>query len=221
MSTMKQLVVADELESFGENNNKNSTILKGLIGNTQCKWESKGVNAMTISNYASYVFLSNNDTPVLIESNDRHYTLCALNEAHREDRDYFNALVSQLNMECAGHFYKYLLELDLSEFDYRSPYMTQSKQEAMEENKHKVIKFVSYLKESNTLQDYEDINDFHRRYMEHSNDSYTTTKKISSLLKKEFGWISTTYKRKINNVWTSSRKYNFSLQEQPGASSNP
>lgn len=207
MSCMKQLVVADELESFG--GYQGSAQLKGLIGNTKCKWESKGMNAVTIPNFASYVFLSNCKSPVLIEQTDRHYTLCELNETFREDREYFQALTKYLTIESAGHFYKYLMELDLSDFDYRSPYTTEAKKNLIHENTPSIIKFVNHLKQHNTLHEYTDTNDFFKAYVEFSDDYSNNVKKISIEMAKHFGYKTTTYKKKVDNEWVSARKYLF------------
>ena len=212
MSCMKQLVVADELETFGENGNtKGNALLKGLIGNTKCKWESKGMNAVTIPNFASYVFLSNISSPVNVEENDRHYTICELNEEYLEDRCYFQELTKFLNIESAGHFYKYLLSLDLSDFDFRTPYMTDAKKGMMQKNKsnNKVEMFIDYHKEKEMLHELCDTREFLKEYIVWSGDNHMTVNKMSSILSKQFQIEQQTYKKKMNDKWISSRRYVF------------
>ena len=108
-------------------------------------------------------------------------------------------------------FLKYLLSLDLSDFDFRTPYMTDAKKGMMQKNKsnNKVEMFVDYCKEKEMLRELCDTRDFLKEYIVWSGDNHMTVNKMSSILSKEFQIEQQTYKKKMNDKWVSSRRYVF------------
>lgn len=141
----KIFVVADEVLFAGDH--KANRELKSLITQAWQKLEKKGHDPLMIDNYLNLVFLSQNKDAIRIEDTDRRYFVKEASDIHRGDQGYFNRLYASLTQEAADHFYTYLMNLDLSNFDVRQIPETKEKVEMRRLTMTPIDLFVSELLE--------------------------------------------------------------------------
>ena len=140
--------VVNELKADGDII-KMSNLLKSLITDTTQKIEKKGIDAIHISNYNNFVFLSNNHNVVNVEMYDRRYLCLAASSKYANNQDYFNTLSkNMLDEEISKIFFHYLMNRDLSNFKFRDIPLTQYKKELIYNSIPAVMKwFNDYVKE--------------------------------------------------------------------------
>ena len=111
MNQNKLLVIMDEAQ--GKDTFAASEKIKNLITADTLKWESKGVNSVTLKNLARYIFFSNNDTPVKIGVTDRRFIMfeCASDVAN--DHEYFSKLIHNFKTQ-GREIYDMLMNRDIS-----------------------------------------------------------------------------------------------------------
>ncbi|KAK9806443.1 hypothetical protein WJX73_007645 [Symbiochloris irregularis] len=115
-SCMRLFINADECSSFGgayKQNNK----FKNFITGTTRSMEAKGLDPVTISDFANVLMTSNNDDIVKVEISDRRFVILDLVNADKKPRDFFSSVHELIKGEGALHFYKYLLARDLEGFE--------------------------------------------------------------------------------------------------------
>ncbi len=116
MINNKLFVIMDE--TSGKDSFTNSDKIKNIITAEQIAWERKGIDGININNCGRYLFFSNNDTPVKIESSDRRYVVYKCSTERQNDRDYFKAMSNLFNDDDAiKTFYNYLMSIDIEEWD--------------------------------------------------------------------------------------------------------
>jgi len=93
---------------------KSNNKLKNLITQSDQIIEKKGIDSVKFTDFNNYIFLSNNDWPIKVEQSDRRYFCLELDNCKCGDSDYFDALIEQLNTDCANIFYNYLLNINIS-----------------------------------------------------------------------------------------------------------
>lgn len=117
--TAKLLIFADEVnlierETFDK--------VKGLISETSCQLEKKGIEAEPMANLARFIFASNYDQVIPAGKRERRFLLIEASDKKAGDKEYWIAFNKLINREYAGCFLDYLLNLDLSDFDpYNAP----------------------------------------------------------------------------------------------------
>jgi hypothetical protein len=137
------LINGDELSNLGYMHSM-SNALKGLITEPTVVIEKKGLDCITVKDYANYVFTSNNVRPVKVEREDRRYFVAKLNDAYRGDRRYFNCLFEEASSdEAAAQFYKFLMDYNTNGTDVRDIPMTLTRQELMGHETPKPILFLA------------------------------------------------------------------------------
>tara|TARA_R110000772_G_scaffold67340_4_gene149575 strand:+ start:196 stop:2748 length:2553 start_codon:yes stop_codon:yes gene_type:complete len=113
----KILITADE--AGGKNIYENNAQLKALITNHTVKCETKGIQAMDITNYARIVSLTNQNVPVVVEQSDRRYVAIEILEKPKEE-EYYTAFGEAFkDKRRMKKFIDYLLSIDLSKFSFR------------------------------------------------------------------------------------------------------
>ena len=91
--------------------------LKAKITGTLAIINPKYARAFTISTFMSWVILTNDSSPVKLESGDRRYCVFHTGSAHKGDDSYWKETVDMFERYAViGAIYKYLMELDLSDF---------------------------------------------------------------------------------------------------------
>ena len=116
MINNKLFVIMDE--TSGKDSFTNSDKIKNIITAEQIAWERKGIDGININNCGRYLFFSNNDTPVKIESSDRRYVVYKCSTERQNDRDYFKAMNNLFkNDNAIKIFYNYLMSIDIEEWD--------------------------------------------------------------------------------------------------------
>ena len=139
--------VVNELKADGDMI-KMSNMMKSLITDTSQKIEKKGIDAIYISNYNNFVFLSNNHNVVNVEMYDRRYLCLSASSKYANNQKYFNTLSkNMLNDEIATIFFHYLMNRDLKNFNFRNIPLTEYKKDLIYNAIPSVMKwFNEYLK---------------------------------------------------------------------------
>ncbi len=117
-SAAKIFTLGDEVSFSG--GFKTNSIIKSKITQANQKLEKKGVDPITIDDFSNYVFLSNHDNAMKIEDSDRRFFVKETSNIYVGNRQYFDNLAKSLNQNTADHFYTYLMQLDLTEFNVRN-----------------------------------------------------------------------------------------------------
>ncbi len=108
------MVIMDEAQ--GKDTFASSEKIKNLITAIDLKWESKGVNCVTLKNLGRYIFFSNNDTPVKIGNTDRRFIMFECSDDVANNHEYFTKLVSNFK-EQSREIYNMLMERDISKWN--------------------------------------------------------------------------------------------------------
>ncbi len=125
----KLLTIADEIQNYGGGFKSNDK-LKSLITQTEIQIENKGVDVRTVKDYNNYMFLTNNDWALKIESSDRRYFVLDVNNKMANNSQYFSELGRQMESDdCSLHLFHYLAARDISKWNYRLIPSTKLKQE--------------------------------------------------------------------------------------------
>lgn len=140
--------VVNELKADGDII-KMSNLLKSLITDSTQKIEKKGIDAIHINNYNNFIFLSNNHNVVNVEMYDRRYFCLSASSKYVNNKSYFNTLVkNMLDDEISEMFFNYLMNRDLSNFDFRDIPLTEYKKELIYNSIPSIMKwFNEYIKE--------------------------------------------------------------------------
>ncbi len=137
----KILICCDEVANFGgaiQNNNK----LKGLITEPFQSVRMLFKEPMDIKSCSRYVFLTNNEWPVKVETNDRRYFCLQTDDKFVGNTEYFKNLYKHFTDEVAEHFFHYLAEYDLSKWNKHQIPMTKFRRELMSRDLPTPIQFI-------------------------------------------------------------------------------
>ena len=117
MINNKLFVIMDE--TSGKDSFSNSDKIKNIITAEQVAWERKGIDGININNCGRYLFFSNNETPVKIESSDRRYVVYKCSNDRQNDSVYFKEMSKMFNDDAViKNLYNYLMnEVDISNWD--------------------------------------------------------------------------------------------------------
>lgn len=117
--------VAEEVVSASERKNLKN-LLQNMITNPVVQINEKNMPVREEASHANFVFLSNEQLPMLLNETDRRYTVIQVEE--KRDPAYFRALGEQLNNGGVEAFYQWLLDYDLDGFDeYTLPFETRAR----------------------------------------------------------------------------------------------
>jgi hypothetical protein len=112
--------------------------LKAKITATEARINPKDIRPFSIDTYLSWVLLTNDASPVKLESGDRRYCVFHTGGAHKGDYIYWNETVALFERdEVAGAVFNYLRSMDLSDFVVTAFPITQLR-EIMLENERSV-----------------------------------------------------------------------------------
>jgi hypothetical protein len=133
-------------EAKGQDIRPNMDKLKDMITSSEAKWELKGSGSvMNTKNYASFIFLTNNDNPVTISFSDRRFAGFNCDNDMCQNAEYFDKLDKVMESEeVAGAFYDYLVHMDLKGFNFQNRPQTEYYKELQRINIPSWAKFFSW-----------------------------------------------------------------------------
>ena len=103
--------------------------LKSLISEMWSLLELKDIDAVMVENFCTFVFLSNLMDAMRIEDTDRRYTITETSSI-QDDALYSVRLRKIMKDEdVANHFFTFLMQRDISNFEHWKPPMTQIKKD--------------------------------------------------------------------------------------------
>ena len=88
------------------------------------------------------MFLTNNEWPVKVETNDRRYFCLQTDDKFVGNTEYFKNLYKHFTDEVAEHFFHYLAEYDLSKWNKHQIPMTKFRRELMSRDLPTPIQFI-------------------------------------------------------------------------------
>lgn len=116
-SVNKLVCILDEAK--GSDTFENSNWLKGLVTAMTKIVNPKNIRAYKVSNYARYIFFSNNLTPVKIEPTDRRFVVFEISDKYANSKQYFDNYYKAIsNKQVLRAFYDYLMSLDIKNVDW-------------------------------------------------------------------------------------------------------
>lgn len=93
--------------------------MKAVVTRNIVNIEPKGIDAFSVSNYNNYVFLSNRDTPLPIEADDRRFYVIEISNKYVENVSYFQTLFDSCTDKAAEVMFLWLANRDISKFNPR------------------------------------------------------------------------------------------------------
>ena len=137
-----KLIVCNELSSADSNLRMNADSLKSIITEKVSAVESKYMEPRMVENVVNLIILSNHFDPVKVENGDRRYVVCNTNEIHKNDQDYFGALINTFTEEFYQNLFTYFMKRNLDGVNLRILPKTEAKDELIEANKSRCELFI-------------------------------------------------------------------------------
>jgi hypothetical protein len=104
-------------ETLNLNDRGIAALMKTHISERTKMIERKGVDAFQARNFARVWFSTNEDHPLMIEDNDRRYCALYVSPKRAKDKQYFKAILDQMNNGGRAALLHMLLERDIAEFN--------------------------------------------------------------------------------------------------------
>jgi hypothetical protein len=125
-SHLRDVVVLFADEAFFAGDKKHESVLKMLITEDTIPIEQKGIDVEISPNYVHLIMASNDPHVVRASGDERRYFLLDVSDQHRQDSEYFSAIVKQMeNGGLSGLLY-YLQAIDLTGFNVRNVPKTEA-----------------------------------------------------------------------------------------------
>jgi hypothetical protein len=208
---LKHKLLINMDEASGRDNFENSDKLKNLITAPKITYEKKYVSSIMLNNFARFIFTTNNDTSIKIEYSDRRFMAFLCDNSQCNNKEYFTALIKSMNDErVQKSFYKYLISVDISEFDFINDRpKTEIYQDMMKVNIPKEVLFMINLLENENIKDSYKATKLYNKFIEYLKDNgygdykTNTTKfgrnisKLDGLIKKRSNGIKYVIDKKI------------------------
>ena len=137
-----KLIVCNELSSADSNLRMNADSLKSIITEKVSAVESKYMEPRMVENVVNLIILSNHFDPVKVENGDRRYVVCNTNEIHKNDQDYFGALINTFTEEFYQNLFTYFMKRNLGGVNLRILPKTEAKDALIEANKSRCELFI-------------------------------------------------------------------------------
>jgi hypothetical protein len=113
----KLLVFADE--GFWAGDKQGEGALKALVTESQLPIEFKGKDVITVKNHVHLIVASNNEWVVPAGFGERRFCVIDVNDAHKDDHSYFQAIADQMNNGGREALLHHLQQLDLTGVNLR------------------------------------------------------------------------------------------------------
>ena len=105
-------------------NRKAENVLKYLVTSTEVAIERKGVDRFTLPSYFRIVVTSNAEWTVPATGDERRWAVFNVSDKRKDDREYYRRLRAEMEGDGPAALMGYLLSIDLSDFDVRTPPQT-------------------------------------------------------------------------------------------------
>ena len=139
-ASRKLYMIADEVVARAELYHAKNK-LKGIITGTNIRINPKNVSAHDEVNHVNLVFLANEYMPLVIDPDDRRYTV--IHTPEKLSKEFYEQVVGEINAGGIAALHYYLLNLDLGDFsEHSKPPMTQAKKDLIEVSLDSVQRFV-------------------------------------------------------------------------------
>lgn len=124
----KLFTIIGEIRSFC--NDLDTEKLKGIITDITINIEPKGKDPYEIRDFQRFIAHTNNCVPVGISADDRRFVIHKIAPEYVQSRSYYDNLAKVIkNPDVAIHFFRYLAQMDLSNFNIRDKPTTAAKRE--------------------------------------------------------------------------------------------
>ena len=121
-----QLFIVAEEVTNAQDRKHHKGLLQGLVTGDVVQINEKNLPVRQERNYANMAFLSNEQTPMLLNPKDRRYTVIKVEQ--EQPKAYFDALSDQVDHGGAEAFFDYLLHYPLAGFDaFTRPYVNRDR----------------------------------------------------------------------------------------------
>ena len=115
--------------------------LKSFVTGEWIRINPKNVAAHDERNHVNLVFLSNESQPLVLEKDDRRYTI--IHTPEKLDAEFYQQVRDELNAGGIAALHHYLLNLDLGDFDeHTKPPMTKAKEHLIDQSLDSVQRFI-------------------------------------------------------------------------------
>ena len=139
-ASRKLLMIADEVVARNELYHVKNK-LKSFVTGEWIRINPKNVAAHDEKNHVNLVFLSNESQPLVLEKDDRRYTV--IHTPEKLSAEFYQQVRDELNAGGIAALHHYLLHLDLGDFDeHTKPPMTKAKEDLIEVSLDSVQRFV-------------------------------------------------------------------------------
>ena len=116
---LRDCVVLFGDEAFFAGDKKHESVLKTLITEEHMMVENKGVDAEVSPNFTHLILASNSDFVVPTGASERRFFVLDVADDHRQDSNYFKAVVDEMRSGGYEALLHYLLSVDLTDFNVR------------------------------------------------------------------------------------------------------
>lgn len=120
----KLLVFADE--GFWAGDKQGEGALKALVTESRLPIEFKGKDVITVKNHVHLIVASNNDWVVPAGFGERRFCVIDVNDSHKDDHPYFQAIADQMNNGGREALLHHLQHIDLTDVNLRAFPKTQA-----------------------------------------------------------------------------------------------
>ncbi len=192
----KLFIFGDEIKG---SNRDSADDLKDLITRTRIKIEPKGKNKYTVSDYANYIFTTNNNQVFKVTLNDRRYVLVPCTDKLKSRAYYINLSNILEDDDVIQEFDNYLSSLDLSEYIPQEIPMTEYKKEVILYNLPAYIKMVRDKPEEFTKTKWK-TNDLYVLSLQYAKENRKSQAYSKEEFQKDFkSYFSIYYSEKLKN----------------------
>ncbi|KAA6375046.1 MAG: hypothetical protein EZS28_029427, partial [Streblomastix strix] len=121
--------------NYNESKKGVATVMKSIISDESIRINEKNQPRRTAENVMNVIYVTNNDMPVQLDTDDRRHLVCAcktvhqVSEEHKQDVEYFNELCLSYTQEFYENLMTFLLERDISQFNPTLIPMTEAKKQ--------------------------------------------------------------------------------------------
>lgn len=138
----KILTLVDETSASEKSTKDISEELKAHITRKKLWVEHKGVNKIELNDYNNYIFATNRECPLYVDTHDRRFFILDADNKYCTDKDYFAKLAEAMTDECGQHFYTMLMKRDITTFNPRKRPQTEAKNKMIEDSLPLYMKFI-------------------------------------------------------------------------------
>ena len=140
-ASRKLFLIADEVVARQELYHVKNK-LKGFITGPTIRINSKNIIAYEEKNHVNMVFLSNESTPLVLENDDRRYTV--VHTPEKLSPEFYNQVRDEIKNGGIPALHHYLLNLELGDFDeHTKPPMTRARADLIEVSMDSVSSFIA------------------------------------------------------------------------------